>query len=47
MTCEHKRVKCVNCEFICMDCGTKLDKVPEPEPVNKPVKKSAKKTKAD
>ena len=25
MTCEHKRIKCVNCRFFCIDCGAKVD----------------------
>ena len=24
MVCEHKRIKSVNCEIFCMDCGEKL-----------------------
>lgn len=24
MACEHKNLKCVNCEFICADCGAML-----------------------
>ena len=24
MACEHKRIKSVNCEIFCMDCGAKL-----------------------
>lgn len=28
MACEHKRIKCVNCEFICVDCGAKIEPVP-------------------
>lgn len=47
MGCEHKRVKSVNCVIFCMDCGAKLDKPPEPATEKKPVKKPAKKTKAD
>jgi hypothetical protein len=30
-----------------MDCGAKLDKVPEPATEKKPARKTAKKTKAD
>lgn len=26
MKCEHKRIKSVNCELICMDCGETLPK---------------------
>ena len=25
MACEHKHLKCVNCEFICAECGAKVD----------------------
>ena len=28
MDCEHKHLKCVNCEFICADCGAKIEQVP-------------------
>ena len=24
MACEHKHLKCVNCEFICVECGAKV-----------------------
>ena len=24
MACEHNRIKSVNCEIFCMDCGEKL-----------------------
>lgn len=24
MTCEHKRIKSVNCVLFCMDCGAQL-----------------------
>ena len=24
MACEHKRIKSVNCEIFCMECGEKL-----------------------
>ena len=24
MDCKHKRIKSVNCEIFCMDCGEKL-----------------------
>ena len=26
MKCEHKRIKSVNCELFCMDCGEALPK---------------------
>jgi hypothetical protein len=47
MACEHKRIMSRNCELFCLDCGAKLDKAPEPEPVKKSVKRTAKKAKAD
>ncbi len=47
MACDHKRIMSRNCELFCLDCGTKLDKAPEPEPAKKPVKRTAKKAKAD
>ena len=46
MGCEHKRIMSRNCVLYCMDCGAKIDS-PEPATEKKPVKKSAKKTKAD
>ena len=24
MKCEHKRIKSVNCEYFCLDCGDKI-----------------------
>lgn len=45
MACEHKRIMSRNCVLYCMDCGAKIDP-PKPEE-KKPVKKPAKKTKAD
>ena len=27
MACEHKKLKCVNCEMFCAECGKKLDQV--------------------
>lgn len=32
MECEHKRIKSVNCELFCMDCGARID----PPTVEKP-----------
>ena len=26
MTCEHKRLKCVNCVLYCADCGAKVER---------------------
>ena len=46
MACEHKRLKSVNCVLYCMDCGTRLDKAPEPAPEKKPAKKTTKKGEA-
>lgn len=46
MSCEHKRLKSVNCVLYCMDCGARLDKTPEPELEKKPAKKTAKKGEA-
>jgi hypothetical protein len=31
MQCEHKRIKCVNCRFVCMDCGQEIEQPKEPE----------------
>ncbi|MBQ1791752.1 MAG: hypothetical protein II008_16365 [Oscillospiraceae bacterium] len=46
MTCEHKRIKCVNCEFFCLDCGAKVDipvyKTEHVEPTEKPKRKTRK-----
>ena len=46
MACEHKWVKCVNCAFICMDCGAKLGlaevvKPEKAEPKRRTTKKGA------
>lgn len=38
--CEHKRLRCTNCELFCLDCGAKIENAP---PVEKPVEKPAKK----
>ena len=45
MACEHKRVKCVNCVFICMDCGAKLDPpaIALPEKAEPPKKRATRK----
>lgn len=40
MSCEHKRIKCVNCEFICIDCGEKVT-APQKEP-EKPKRRARK-----
>lgn len=34
MSCEHKRMKSVNCVLYCADCGARLDKTLEPQTVN-------------
>ena len=23
--CQHKRIRCTNCEYFCLDCGAKLE----------------------
>lgn len=39
MACTHKRIRCTNCEFFCMDCGAKVE-VPAPAPTKaEPAKK--------
>lgn len=47
MACEHKRIKCVNCEFFCLDCGAKVDipvyKTEHVEPTEKPKRRATKK----
>ena len=45
MVCEHKRIKCVNCEFSCMDCGEKLPPdflAKKEEPQEQPKKRTRK-----
>ena len=46
MSCEHKRIMSRNCVLICLDCGARLDKAPDPETEKKPAKKTAKKGEA-
>lgn len=48
MSCDHKRLKCVNCAFVCLDCGAKVE-IPvyktehvEPEPTEKPKRRAKK-----
>ena len=47
MVCKHKRIKSVNCELFCIDCGERLpddyfrqktaaNSAPEAEPEQKP-----------
>lgn len=45
MACEHKRIRCTNCEIFCADCGKKLelDEVTKPEKVELPKKKTTRK----
>lgn len=47
MACEHKHLKCVNCEFICADCGVKVVipvyKAEQAEPTEKPKRRAKKK----
>lgn len=45
MTCEHKRIRCTNCEFYCLDCGAKVE-APAPAPAKaEPAKKKGAKAK--
>lgn len=44
MTCEHKRIRCTNCEFFCIDCGARLEP-PGTMEVPKPTKKKGGKAK--
>lgn len=25
MACDHKHIRCTNCEYFCIDCGAKVD----------------------
>ena len=42
MSCEHKRLKSVNCVLYCADCGARVDK-PASKMPDKPIEKPAKK----
>ena len=48
MACEHKRLRCTNGEFFCLDCGAKVE-IPvyqaehADEPAEKPKRKTVKK----
>lgn len=38
MACTHKRIRCTNCKFFCLDCGAEIEspaKVEEPKPAKK------------
>ena len=43
MACEHKRLRCTNGEFFCLDCGAKVEtpvhKAEHAEPAEKPKRK--------
>lgn len=45
--CEHKKLRCTNGEFFCLDCGAKVEtpkpKAEQPQPENKPARKTARK----
>ena len=46
--CDHKRIKCVNCVFICIDCGAVIPTVKPEDPQTaeeKPTKKKGAKGK--
>lgn len=42
--CDHKHLKCVNCTYICLDCGQKVEPQPEQkqEPKETPKRKTRK-----
>lgn len=45
MACTHKRIRCTNCEFYCLDCGAKVE-APAPAPAKaEPAKKKGAKGK--
>lgn len=44
MACTHKRIRCTNCEFFCMDCGAKVE-APAPVKVEPEVKEQMKRKK--
>ena len=43
MKCEHKRIRCTNGEFFCLDCGEKLEqpKAEKEQPKRRATKKGA------
>ena len=43
MTCEHKRLKCTNNVFSCLDCGAVVPSPYEQKEPEKPEKKTTKK----
>lgn len=47
MACEHKRLRCTNGEFFCLDCGAKVEipvyQAEHVEPAEKPKRKTVKK----
>ena len=44
MACDHKRLRCTNGEFFCLDCGAKV-KAPEPVKAEPEVKEPTKRKK--
>ena len=44
--CEHKHLRCTNCELFCVDCGAKIERPAEAKPEavkeEKPRRKGAK-----
>ena len=57
MDCKHERIKSVNCEYFCLDCGEKIPspfipanngvkQAEKPQEEAKPDKSPAKKTRA-
>ena len=48
MICEHKRLRCTDGVFFCLDCGQRVEvpaapkMKPEPKPADKPKRKTKK-----
>ena len=42
--CEHKQLRCTNCELFCLDCGAKVE-APKKQAEEKPAKKKGVKAK--
>lgn len=46
MACEHKKLKCIDCKFFCLDCGAKVEipvyKAEHAEPTEKPRRRAKK-----